>query len=330
MRKIWAPITAGVLAFGGALVATPAVADDSVAFEPQVLCDVWGADTHNYRVVQTGLRTFEVRVVDLLMFAAGPGEDGGEPGFFGPAQYVPIPEDIRFATNTISLGAGAEAANFTLSQGVTTVPDEDDMPVIETVTGGAPNSGEGFTYDDSTGTIVWVQDTDAQTVNGVPIEPNFPPFVNIDLSAGVLSFDLTLPDGATGEVDVISGIAMTWNTHAYNISATDGFTWHEEPIEVLNNTLSGCSVELEPLPIEEPGEEEPGEEVPGEEVPSEEEPGEEPTEEDAPEKPTVAEPKAELAATGSNEGVTAGIVIAALALTAAGTRMLLLGRRNKA
>ncbi len=161
--------------------------------------------------------------------------------FFGPEYYVPIPQGIRFSENTINLGDGAEAGNFTLSQGVTTVPDENELPVIDSVTGSAPNPGESSVYDDATGTIVWIQDTDAQMVEGVPITPGFPPFIDIDKSAGVLSFNVTLPDSAEGKVDVISGISMTWNTHRYKVTPGE-FTWDEEPIEVLNGALEGCSI----------------------------------------------------------------------------------------
>lgn len=329
MKKTLAVFSVSTLALGGVLLASPAMAENDDDFEQQLICDVWGADTHNYRVVQTAPRVFDVRMVDLLMFAAGPGEDGGEPGFFGPEYYVPIPQGIRFSENTINLGDGAEAGNFTLSQGVTTVPDENELPVIDSVTGSAPNPGESYVYDDATGTIVWIQDTDAQMVEGVPITPGFPPFIDIDKSAGVLSFNVTLPDSAEGEVDVISGISMTWNTHRYKVTPGE-FTWDEEPIEVLNGALEGCSIVLEALPPEEPGEEEPGEEEPGEEEPGQELPSEEfPNEpsEEVEEESTDEVDRDELAATGAEGNALTGI-ITGLALAAVGAGLLLFRRRK--
>lgn len=231
-------VITGLLGVAGSLsVAVSANAAD----EPQLVCEQWSSGTFYYKVEQTAARTFAVTLIDQRMAAAGPGGDGP---FTPPSHYIPMPESIRMATNTIHLGSNvAIDAEPSLSQGVITTEGEGGAIEFGSLLRYPKNPAESVSVANAG--ITWLQDTDARIVDGHPIIPSLPPNKDIDESTGVLEMTVTFPGTAGGDFKIIDQIDI--QSYGAKLDALSG-EWFEDPIADIRATVPGCTVFLAEVP----------------------------------------------------------------------------------
>ncbi|RKQ90003.1 hypothetical protein U746_1251 [Mycolicibacterium mucogenicum 261Sha1.1M5] len=238
MRKTFAGTialaAAGLMVSGGLVAASPAPAH---ADHPNTVCSFWGgeADSFHVRVDWLAGRSFRVAITDFtLVSQASPTGDA----------FVPLPLDpsLRVGANTVEVGEGLTVSDVTISQAVAlehagATPTD---PIANYLRIGA---APWESVEVSGQAISWVQDIDARSdERGVQLTPSAggPPAELRAASAGVLDFTLTLPDTASGEVTLLSGLTSTHTDATFDDEAG---TWAPNAPHTL--TVPGCSVTVE-------------------------------------------------------------------------------------
>lgn len=247
----------GATGFGAAwLGATPAH-----AAHPNTVCSHWGPDgvgSHHVQVDWLAGRSFRVSIVDFTLRAATNGT--------GDA-YVPLPLEpaLRLSTSVVRTGAGLAVSDVSLSQAVALGPGTGaggPYGQIDNYLGLPPAPWESATITDEG--IEWLHDVDARSdADGVQTHPSDAATnaARAADSAGVLSFTVTVPDAAAGDIELVSGLTTTLTTGVLGVETE---TW--SPGQVQAASVAGCSVTVEAVG-QEPEPAEPGgtgEKAPGE------------------------------------------------------------------
>lgn len=241
-------------------VAASGSSTPAIAAVGDTVCNYWhGGDVYNVKAIQIGEREYTVSITDMKLLAFENSIDDA---------YVrlPLDPDLRMSTNTVSIDPRLDVSAVAASQGIQSGPPDDGSSLDWGIEAYElfPLAPWESVETSATG-ITWLQDMDAfsNEAGTQPSPSSYPfPWLTLDKSAGVLQFNVSIPDNLGGEVFLFDSMSASFTS---SILATD--TNEVVADEDISDEVAGCSVTIEAIadPDDETDPSSPDPDTPGEE-----------------------------------------------------------------